>query len=75
MVRRIWHANGLEPHLVKTFKVSNDVRFAEKPDVIVGSISTRQSAPWFYAPMRRVRSRRWIGRSEDRARPPRFRSS
>jgi transposase len=35
-VRRIWHANGLKPHLVKTFKVSNDTRFAEKLDVIVG---------------------------------------
>jgi len=35
-VRRIWHANGLKPHLVKTFKVSNDAQFAEKLDVIVG---------------------------------------
>src|ERR1035437_3062250 len=35
-VRRIWRANGLKPHLVKTFKVSNDVRFAEKLEVIVG---------------------------------------
>src|SRR3984957_18788202 len=35
-VRRIWHANGLKPHLVKTFKVSNDARFAEKLEAIVG---------------------------------------
>lgn len=35
-IRRIWHANGLKPHLVKTFKVSNDARFAEKLEVIVG---------------------------------------
>lgn len=35
-VRRIWHANGLKPHLVKTFKVSNDVQFAEKLEAIVG---------------------------------------
>src|SRR6202041_316803 len=35
-VRRIWHANGLKPHLVKTFKISNDVRFAEKLETIVG---------------------------------------
>jgi transposase len=35
-IRRIWHANGLKPHLVKTFKVSNDVRFAEKLQTIVG---------------------------------------
>ena len=36
MVRRIWHANGSQPHLVKTFKGSNDARFAKKPNVIVG---------------------------------------
>ena len=35
-VRRIWHSNGLKPHLIKTFKVSNDTRFAEKLEVIVG---------------------------------------
>ena len=35
-VRRIWHANGLKPHLVKTFKISNDARFAEKLNIIVG---------------------------------------
>ena len=35
-VRRIWHANGLKPHLIKTFKVSNDKRFAEKLEDIVG---------------------------------------
>jgi hypothetical protein len=34
-VRRIWHANGLKPHLVKTFKISHDVRFAEKLNAIV----------------------------------------
>jgi transposase len=35
-VRRIWHAHGLKPHLVKTFKVSNDPQFAEKLETIVG---------------------------------------
>jgi transposase len=35
-VRRIWHAHGLKPHLMTTFKVSNDVRFAEKLEAIVG---------------------------------------
>ena len=35
-VRRIWHANGLKPHLLKAFKVSNDKRFAEKLEDIVG---------------------------------------
>jgi hypothetical protein len=35
-VRRIWHAHGLKPHLVRTFKVSNDPEFAEKLETIVG---------------------------------------
>jgi transposase len=35
-VRRIWRKNGLKPHLVRTFKVSNDLRFAEKLEAIVG---------------------------------------
>ena len=35
-IRRIWHAHGLKPHLVRTFKVSNDPQFAEKLGVIVG---------------------------------------
>ncbi|MEP6754250.1 MAG: IS630 family transposase, partial [Chthonomonadales bacterium] len=35
-VRRIWRANGLKPHLVNTFKVSNDPQFAEKLEAIVG---------------------------------------
>ena len=35
-VARIWRANGLKPHLVKTFKVSNDPKFEEKLEDIVG---------------------------------------
>ena len=35
-VRRIWHAHGLKPHLVRAFKVSNDPEFAEKLETIVG---------------------------------------
>ena len=35
-VRRIWHAHGLKPHRVATFKVSNDKHFAEKLEDIVG---------------------------------------
>ena len=29
-VQRVWSARGLKPHLVKTFKLSNDKRFEEK---------------------------------------------
>src|SRR5271165_6755659 len=35
-VRRIWHNNGLKPHLVETFKVSNDPHFAEKLEAVIG---------------------------------------
>jgi transcriptional regulator with XRE-family HTH domain len=35
-INRIWRANGLKPHLVKTFKVSNDPLFEEKLTNIVG---------------------------------------
>ncbi len=35
-VRRIWRASGLKPHLVNTFKVSNDPLFAERLEAIVG---------------------------------------
>jgi transposase len=35
-VRRIWRANGLKPHLIETFKISKDPRFAEKLEGVVG---------------------------------------
>lgn len=35
-VRRIWNAHGLKPHLLKTFKLSNDPEFAGKLELIVG---------------------------------------
>jgi len=35
-VRRIWRAHGLKPHHTKTFKLSNDPRFEEKLEDIVG---------------------------------------
>jgi len=35
-VRRIWHAHGLKPHRVESFKVSNDPDFAAKLEDIVG---------------------------------------
>ena len=36
MIHRVWKANGLKPHLIKTFKVSNDPHFEEKLRDIVG---------------------------------------
>lgn len=35
-ISRIWRAHGLKPHLVKTFKVSNDPQFAEKLRDVAG---------------------------------------
>ena len=35
-VQRIWHAHGLKPHKVETFKLSNDPRFVDKVRDIVG---------------------------------------
>lgn len=35
-VQRVWSARGLKPHLVKTFKLSNDPRFDEKLIDVVG---------------------------------------
>jgi transposase len=36
MVSRVWRANGLKPHLNRTFKVSNDRQFIEKLVDVVG---------------------------------------
>jgi transposase len=35
-VQRLWHANGLKPHLTRTFKLSRDPNFAEKVIDVVG---------------------------------------
>jgi len=35
-VQRIWAAHGLKPHLSRTFKLSNDPRFVEKLEDVVG---------------------------------------
>jgi transposase len=36
MVHRVWKANGLKPHLVRTFKLSNDPNFEDKLIDVVG---------------------------------------
>lgn len=36
MVCRVWRANGLRPHMVRTFKLSNDPNFEEKLTDVVG---------------------------------------
>ncbi len=36
MVHRVWRANGLKPHLIRTFKLSRDPHFEEKLIDVVG---------------------------------------
>jgi len=36
VVQRVWEAHHLKPHLVRTFKLSNDKRFIEKLEDVVG---------------------------------------
>lgn len=36
LVQRVWHKHTLKPHLVKTFKISNDPKFEEKLVDVVG---------------------------------------
>jgi transposase len=36
MVQRVWQANGLKPHLYRSFKLSNDPHFLEKMVDVVG---------------------------------------
>ena len=35
-VQRLWHAHELKPHLLRTFKLSNDKRFVEKLRDVIG---------------------------------------
>jgi transposase len=35
-VRRMWQGHGLQPHRVRTFKISNDPKFADKLKEVVG---------------------------------------
>jgi hypothetical protein len=54
-VQRIWSARGLKPHLVKTFKLSNDKRFEEKLVDVVGSyLNPRGFVPESARPVRGV---------------------
>jgi hypothetical protein len=41
-VQRLWAASDIEPHLSRTFKLSNDKRFEEKFWDVIGCIPTRR---------------------------------
>lgn len=59
MIQRVWQANGLKPHRVKTFKVSSDKQFVEKMQDIVGLYLSPPNMHWCCARMRRARSKHW----------------
>jgi len=58
-VQRIWSARNIQPHRVKTFKLSNDKRFEEKLVDVVGLYlnppENRSCCRW----TKRARSKRW----------------
>jgi transposase len=62
-VQRVWAGAGLKPHIMRTFKVSNDPKFAEKVVDVVGLYMNRRSVPWCCASMRRAKSKRSTARS------------
>jgi len=47
-VQRIWQANGLKPHLIRTFKLSNDPQFLEKLDDVVGLYMNPPEQAWVF---------------------------
>jgi hypothetical protein len=57
-VLRIWQARELKPHLVDTFKLSNDKCFEEKLVDVVGLYLNPRRRPWCCGWTRRARSRR-----------------
>src|SRR5664279_336520 len=58
-VQRVWSSHGLQPHRIRTFKLSKDPQFAAKVRDIVGLYVGPPAMPWFCPSMRRARSRRW----------------
>jgi transposase len=62
-VGRIWRSHGLKPHRVKTFKLSNDPRFAEKLETWWTSTFTRPQVPWSCRSMKSPKSKRWTAPS------------
>jgi hypothetical protein len=59
MVQRIWSSRGIKPHLVRTFKLSNDPRFEEKLVDVVGLyLDPPERAVVLCVDEKRARSRR-----------------
>ena len=58
-VQRVWSARGLKPHLVKTFKLSNDPKFEENSSTWSVFISTRRTRRWCCVWTKNRRCRPW----------------
>ena len=64
-VGRVWREHGLKPHLVRTFKVSNDLLFAEKLEDIIGLYLDAPEHAIVLCSMKRAKFRRWIVPNRD----------
>jgi len=62
-VGRIWKSHGLKPHLINTFKVSNDKAFAEKLEAIVGLYLSPPENAIVSVVTKRARYKHWIEHS------------
>jgi hypothetical protein len=59
-VQRIWEANRLQPHRVRTFKKSTDPAFADKVEDVVGLYMNPPAYAVVVSSTRNRRSRRLI---------------
>jgi transposase len=62
-IRRVWHSNGLKPHLSRTFKLSRDPRFEDKLLDVVGLYMNPPEHALVLSCDERARSRRSTARS------------
>jgi len=56
-IHRIWEAHGLQPHRVRTFKLSTDPAFVEKLMDVVGLYVNPRTKPSCFASTRRAKSK------------------
>jgi hypothetical protein len=66
-VLKVWHANGLKPHLTETFKVSRSPQFVEKLEDIVGLylMAPERALVLCCDETSRAECRRWIAPHRD----------
>src|SRR5690348_14544533 len=58
-VQRLWAASDIKPHLLRTFKLSNDKRFEEKFWDVIGLYLNPPERCWCCAATRNRNARRW----------------